>query len=175
MNTLKSFGVIYKYLFELVIVELIPQLSKYVCIVAYKNPKTNQIEVIDDPMKHVKSIPSVISCSDNEFKFSFDAINTKRGKPGSCLYDAKRFIGRTFNNVSKNFVIKKMNFELEKVNDKPTFKVNYRDNTVNLFPEQVIALLLRHLKTIAEDFFGKKIEGFSIEGKNRIAKQHIQI
>jgi molecular chaperone DnaK (HSP70) len=129
------------------------------CCIAYKNPKTNQTEVIDDPMKHVKSIPSVICCSDNEFQYSFDAINTKRAKPESCLYDAKRFIGRTFNNVSQNFVINKMNFELEKVNDKPTFKVNYRDKTVNLFPEQVSALLLRHLKTIAEDFLGKKIEG----------------
>jgi molecular chaperone DnaK (HSP70) len=54
--------------------------------------------------------------------------------------------------VTKNVVINKINYELENVNGKPTVKVNFNDRTVNLFPEQVSALLLSYLKTIAEGF-----------------------
>jgi molecular chaperone DnaK (HSP70) len=129
------------------------------CCISYKNPRTNQIEIIEDPIKHVKSIPSIISCYENEFQYGSDAKRVKTRFPKSCIYDAKRYIGRTNTNVNNNFVTNKMNYELENVNGKPTFKVNFNDRTMNLFPEQVSALLLSYLKSIAEGFLNKKIEG----------------
>ncbi len=73
------------------------------CCVAYKNPKTNTIHVIDNPQRGGKSIPSVTSFYNNEIRYNIDAINTKKSRPECCLYDAKRFIGRTYENVLKNF------------------------------------------------------------------------
>ena len=34
-----------------------------------------------------------------------------------------------------------MNFELQKLNNKPAFVINFKDKNANLFPEQVSALL----------------------------------
>ena len=128
------------------------------CCIAYKNPKTNTIHVIDDPQRGGKSIPSVISLYRNQIGYNIDAINKKKSRPECCLYDAKRFIGQTYDSVFRNFSINKMNFELEKLNNKPSFVIDFKDKRENLFPEQVSALLLSYLKRITEDIV-TKIEG----------------
>ena len=109
------------------------------CCIAYKNPRTNTIHVIDDPQRGGKSIPSEISFYRNQIGYNIDAINKKKSRPECCLYDAKRFIGRTYDSVLRNFSINKMNFELEKLNNKPSFVIDFKDKRENLFPEQVIA------------------------------------
>jgi molecular chaperone DnaK (HSP70) len=65
------------------------------CYKANKHPNTNYVEVIDNPERGGKSIPSVVSFCYNEIGFNLDAINQKKSHPECCLYDAKRFIGRT--------------------------------------------------------------------------------
>ncbi len=47
------------------------------CCIAYKNPNTNSVEVIDNPQRGGKSIPSVISFFNNEIGYNIDAINKK--------------------------------------------------------------------------------------------------
>ena len=51
-----------------------------------------------------------------------------------------------------------MNFELQNLNKKATYVINYRNQNENLLPEQVSALLLGYLKRITEDIV-TKIEG----------------
>jgi molecular chaperone DnaK (HSP70) len=129
------------------------------CCIAYKNPNTNSVEVIDNPQRGGKSIPSVISFFNNEIGYNIDAINKKRSRPECCVYDAKRFIGRTYDNVEENFDINKMNFELKKnVNNKPSYEIDFKGKKENLFPEQISALLLGYLKSITEQIVNK-IEG----------------
>jgi molecular chaperone DnaK (HSP70) len=111
------------------------------------------------PERGGKSIPSVVSFCYNEIGFNLDAINQKNSRPESCLYDAKRFIGRTYENVKKNFNINKMNFELKNVNYKPAYVIDFNGKKEHLFPEQISALLLSYLKTITEQNVNKKIEG----------------
>ena len=128
------------------------------CCIAYKNPKTNSIEVIENPHKGGKSIPSVISFCNNEIGYNTDAIDKKKSRPEGCLYDAKRFIGRSYQDVLKNFNINKMNFELKKSHNKPSYAIDFRGKKEELLPEQISALLLSYLKSITQQIVNK-IEG----------------
>jgi molecular chaperone DnaK (HSP70) len=128
------------------------------CYIAYKHPKTNSVEVIDNPQRGGKSIPSVISFYKNEIGYNIDAINKKKSRPECCLYDAKRFVGRTYDNALKNFNMNKMYFELKNVNNKPAYEIEFKGKKEYLFPEQISALLLSYLKTITEEIVNK-IEG----------------
>jgi molecular chaperone DnaK (HSP70) len=65
------------------------------CCIAYKISKTNSVEVIDSPQGGGKSIPSLIFCHENEFQYNLDAKNSIKNKRENCIYDEKRFIGRT--------------------------------------------------------------------------------
>ena len=125
------------------------------CCISYKNPITNTLNVIDNPQKGGKSIPSVIAFNEDEIQYNLDAVNTKRNHPECVLYDSKRFIGRNFDNVSKNFEIENLNFTLRNVNEKPNYCVKYKGKIVNLLPEQISALILKYLKRIAEKIVDK--------------------
>lgn len=125
------------------------------CCVAYKNSITNTLNVIDNPQKGGKSIPSVVSFSDDEIQYNLDAVNTKKNHPECVLYDAKRFIGRNFDNVNENFSLNKFNFTLINSNDKPAYCVKLKKKTLNLVPEQISGLILKYLKRIAEKIVDK--------------------
>ena len=128
------------------------------CCIAYKNPKTHTLHIIDNPQKGGKSIPSVISLFKNEIRYNLDALNTKKGRPECCLYDSKRFIGRTYKSVVKNFNVEKMNFQLENKNNKPNYEVYFKEENIRLTPEEISALLLSYLKSVFEVIVDK-IEG----------------
>jgi molecular chaperone DnaK (HSP70) len=128
------------------------------CCISYKNSITNTLNVIDNPQKGGKSVPSVIAFNDDEIQYNLDAVNTKRNHPENVLYDSKRFIGRNFDNVYKHFDIEKLNFTLQNVNEKPNYCVKYKGKNLNLVPEQISALILRYLKRIAEKIVDK-VEG----------------
>ena len=128
------------------------------CCIAYKNPKTNSLEVIDNPQKGGKSIPSVVAFKDNEIQYNLDALNTKKNNPGCFLYDSKRFIGRTYENVCNKFAIDKMNFNLVNVNNKPHYRIDFKQKQVDLVPEHISALILSYLKRIASQMLDN-IEG----------------
>jgi molecular chaperone DnaK (HSP70) len=51
------------------------------CCIAYKNPITNSLNVIDNPQKGGKSIPSVVSFADDEVHFNHDAVLMKKSHP----------------------------------------------------------------------------------------------
>ena len=59
------------------------------CCIAYKHSITKSLEVIDNPQRGGKSIPSVISFYKNEIGYNIDAINKKKSRPECCLHCKK--------------------------------------------------------------------------------------
>ena len=52
-----------------------------------------------------------------------------------------------------------MNFKIENINNKPIYRVNYKNEIRKFIPEEVSALILKELKRTTEESTGKKING----------------
>lgn len=123
------------------------------CCISYRDPDTRVLNVIDNPQKSGYSIRSVVSFKEDEIQYNLDAVKAIKNRPECVLYDSKRFIGRTFDNVRDNFNLEKMNFTLENVNNKPSYSVHFKGAKRFLSPEELSALILLYSKSLVEDQF----------------------
>jgi molecular chaperone DnaK (HSP70) len=126
--------------------------------VAYKDEMSG-VKIIHFPPMDTKSMPSVVAFGEENILYNLDAKNLNESRPDLYLYDSKRFIGRNFENFSKYFDVKKMNFTIENKDNKPTYCVEYKNEIRKFIPEEVSALILTELKRTTEESTGKKING----------------
>jgi len=78
--------------------------------------------------------------------------------PENTVYDAKRMIGRKFSDPTVQNDMKHWPFKvISKGDDKPYFQVMYKDQMHTFTPEQISAMVLSHMKTVAEQYLGKQV------------------
>ena len=80
----------------------------------------------------------------------------QRMNPTNTIYDAKRFIGRKFDDPSVQEDIRLCPFKV--INDgknKPQFEVQYKGETKCFYPEEISAMVLTKMKDVAETQLGK--------------------
>lgn len=77
----------------------------------------------------------------------------------SVLYflDAKRLIGRKFDDPAVQADMKHWPFEVINVEGKPKIQVIYKDEKKNFFPEEVSSMVLTKMKETAEAYLGKTV------------------
>lgn len=69
--------------------------------------------------------------------------------------DAKRLIGRKFNDPTVQSDMKHWPFEVVNDNSKPKLRVEYKGETKTFFPEEISSMVLNKMKETAEAFLGK--------------------
>ena len=69
-----------------------------------------------------------------------------------------RFIGRTFDDPTVQRDIKLLPFEVINKNNKPHFRINYKESIHEFSAEEISAMVLTKMKQTAENYLGKKIE-----------------
>jgi len=77
--------------------------------------------------------------------------------PTNTVFDAKRLIGRKFNDETVQKDAKTWPFTLVNVNDKPKVKVEYMNEEKILSPEEISAMVLTSMKETAEAYLGEKV------------------
>ena len=98
-----------------------------------------------------ESTPSVVSFKeDGEVVVGEAAVNQMVMSPASTIFSAKRFIGKKLQDVSN------VNVPYEVISDAQGHAV-FKINGEQVGPHEVSAIVLRHLKEIAELEIGKKI------------------
>lgn len=84
---------------------------------------------------------------------SFVAMN-----PLNTIFDAKRLIGRAFDDAEVQRDIKHWPFEVIRGdNNNPLVRVVYRGEEHILRPEEISAAVLTKMKQTAEDYLGKEV------------------
>jgi endoplasmic reticulum chaperone BiP len=85
------------------------------------------------------------------------AKNQAARNPTNTVFDAKRFIGRRFDDKEVQQEIKTVPFKVVNVNGKPSFEVIVKGQPKQFTPEEISSMVLAKMKTIAEEFMGQKV------------------
>ncbi len=85
------------------------------------------------------------------------AKNQLTSNPRNTVFDAKRLIGRDFNEKEVQSDIKRYPFTVVSKNNKPYMQVQVGDEKKEFAPEEISSMVLGKMKEIAEAYLGTKV------------------
>ncbi|KAI1280598.1 Heat shock 70 kDa protein cognate 4 [Halotydeus destructor] len=77
--------------------------------------------------------------------------------PVNTVFDAKRLIGRKFDDPAVQSDMKHWSFDVVSDGGKPKIKVEYKAETKTFFPEEISSMVLTKMKETAEAYLGKAV------------------
>ena len=128
--------------------------TTYSCVGVYKN---GQCEIIANDQGN-RTTASYVSFTDTERLIGGAAKNSANSNPENTIFDAKRFIGRDFNDpvVQKN--MKEVSYNVVNEKGNPTFAVTYKGENKKYSPTEISAMILTKMKLVAETYVGEDIK-----------------
>jgi len=129
--------------------------TTYSCVGIYMNDK---VEIIANDQGN-RTTPSYVGFTANERLIGNSAKNQVARNALNTVFDAKRLIGRKFNEKCVQQDIKLWPFKvIPGADDKPMIQVTYKGKEEKFHPEQISSMVLGKMKKIAEDFVGKEVK-----------------
>jgi len=128
--------------------------TTYSCVGVMRN---DTVEIIANDQGN-RTTPSYVAFTDTERLIGDAAKNQAARNPENTVFDAKRLIGRKFNDPvvqadAKLFPFKLMNG----AGDKPMIEVQYMAETKKFHPEEISSMVLTKMKETAEAFLGASV------------------
>merc|ERR1712088_1153010 len=96
--------------------------------------------------------------TDTERLIGDPAKNQVAINPNNTIFDAKRLIGRKFDDSTVQADMKHWPFKVIKVGDKPKLEVEYRNEEKTFTPEEISAMVLTKMKETAEAYLGHDVK-----------------
>jgi heat shock protein 1/8 len=127
--------------------------TTYSCVSVWKD---NKAEVIANDQGN-RTTPSWVSFKDGERLIGDAAKNQSIGNYKNTIYDAKRFIGKLYQDETVQNDIKTTTCNLINKDNKPFFEVVHNDKTLFLSPEEVSSMILVKMKETAEAYLGEEV------------------
>ncbi|AYV85046.1 MAG: putative heat shock 70 kDa protein [Satyrvirus sp.] len=127
--------------------------TTYSCVAVWKNGK---VEIIPNDQGN-RTTPSYVSFGENECLVGDAAKNQVAMNPTNTVFDAKRLIGREFNDKSIQENLRHWPFKVINVKGKPFIEVEYEKQTKQFSPEQISSMVLMKMKQIANTFLGQEV------------------
>lgn len=129
--------------------------TTYSCVGVWQNER---VEIIANDQGN-RTTPSYISFTETERLIGDAAKNQASMNPINTIFDAKRLIGRNFNDSTVQSDIKQLPFKVvEKEDGKPFIQVTYKDEVKEFRPEELSAMILVKMKETAEGFLNEKVK-----------------
>lgn len=119
--------------------------------------KSNQVEVI--PNEHGnRTTPSMVAFTEEERLIGDAAKNQGSSNPKNTIFDAKRLIGRKYDDPSIQPLLAHWPFTVSKSADnKPHIDVDYKGERKSYLAEEISAMVLTKLKQTAEAYLGETV------------------
>lgn len=127
--------------------------TTYSCVAIYKN---GNVEVIANDQGN-RTTPSWVAFTSSERLIGDAAKSQVSSNPTNTVFDAKRLIGRKFDDSTVQADIKHWPFKVVSDNGKPKIEVSYLDNVKQFTPEEISAMVLTKMKEIAEAYLGETV------------------
>ena len=126
------------------------------CAAIWVNDK---VEIIPDHQTGSRIIPSYVGFTDDEKLVGEPAKNQSTMNPKNTVYDAKRLIGRKFDDPTVASDSKLWSFKVTKdANNKPLINVKHKNEDVQFHAEQISAMVIQRLKETTEAYIGKELK-----------------
>ena len=129
--------------------------TTYSCVGVWKNQR---VEIISNSQGN-RTTPSYVAFNDSERLIGDAAKNQASLNPINTVYDAKRLIGRKFSDPIVQADIKLWPFKVvDDGTDRPQIIVTYAGEDKKFYAEEISAMVLSHMKDIAESYLGHDIK-----------------
>jgi len=129
--------------------------TTYTCFGIYKDGK---VEIICNEQGN-RTLPSYVSFTDEERYIGETAKAMSGQNAKNTVYDAKRLIGRKYNDDKLQHDLEHYSFDvIDDGNNKPKIKIIYLDEEKTFYPEEISSMILRKIKDIASQYIGSEIK-----------------
>ena len=127
--------------------------TTYSCVGVFQRGK---VEIIANDQGN-RTTPSYVGFTDTERLIGDAAKNQAAMNPNNTVFDAKRLIGRRFDDATVQSDMKHWPFKVISEDGKPKIQVEFKNEIKTFFPEEISAMVLVKMKETAEAFLGKKV------------------
>jgi len=127
--------------------------TTYSCVGVFQNGK---VEIIANDQGN-RTTPSYVAFTDTERLIGDAAKNQVAMNPTNTVFDAKRLIGRKFEDSSVQADMKHWPFKVISDSGKPKIQVDYKGEVKTFFPEEISSMVLTKMKETAEAYLGKTV------------------
>ncbi|RKP30218.1 heat shock protein SSB1 [Metschnikowia bicuspidata] len=126
--------------------------TTYSCVATFNSA----VEIIANEQGN-RVTPSFVAFNSEERLIGDAAKNQAALNPKNTVFDAKRLIGRAFDDESVQKDIKTWPFKVIDSNGNPLIEVEYLEETKTFSPQEISSMVLTKMKSIAEEYLGKKV------------------
>lgn len=123
------------------------------CVAVFQQGK---VEIIANEQGN-RTTPSYVAFNDVERLIGDSAKSQASRNPSNTIFDAKRLIGRKFDDATVQSDMKLWPFEVVSDSNKPKVNVNYKGESKTFTPEEISAMVLSKMKEAAEAYTGHTI------------------
>lgn len=124
------------------------------CIAVFQNDK---VEIIANDQGN-RTTPSYVAFNDSERLIGDAAKNQVAMNPKNTVFDAKRLIGRKYNDSAIQDNLKHFPYSIVNKDSKPMIQVEYKGEEKTFSPEEISSMVLVKMKEIAESYLGTTIK-----------------
>ncbi|ADX06244.1 putative heat shock protein 70 [Organic Lake phycodnavirus 2] len=127
--------------------------TTYSCVGVWQN---DRVEIIANDQGN-RTTPSYVAFNEKERLIGDSAKNQVSMNPTNTIFDAKRMIGRTMNDLKQD--MKHWPFKVvEGKSNQPNVQVTYKGEEKTFSPEEISSMVLIKMKEIAEAYLGKEVK-----------------
>ncbi|KAL5478747.1 KAR2 [Sanghuangporus weigelae] len=115
-----------------------------------------RVEIIANDQGH-RITPSWVSFTDDERLIGDAAKNAYHSNPENTVFDAKRLIGRRFDDPEVKRDMRHWPFKIKEKSGKPIIQIQHKGEEREFTPEEISAMVLSKMKETAEAYLGRKV------------------
>jgi len=127
--------------------------TTYSCVGVFQHGK---VEIIANDQGN-RTTPSYVAFTDTERLIGDAAKNQTAMNPVNTVFDAKRLIGRKFDDADVQSDMKHWPFKVINDSTKPKIEVEYKNEVKTFYPEEISSMVLTKMKETAEGYLGNTV------------------
>ncbi|KAH1305997.1 70-kilodalton heat shock protein [Aspergillus fumigatus] len=124
--------------------------TTYSCVGVFRD---DRIEIIANDQGN-RTTPSFVAFTDTERLIGDAAKNQVAMNPHNTVFDAKRLIGRRFQDAEVQSDMKHWPFKVVEKGGKPIIEVEFKGETKQFTPEEISSMVLTTMRETAEAYLG---------------------
>ncbi|EFI28449.1 heat shock protein [Coprinopsis cinerea okayama7 len=128
--------------------------TTYSCVGVWQN---DRVEIIANDQGN-RTTPSYVAFSQDERLIGDAAKNQAAMNPKNTVFDAKRLIGRRFDDPDVKKDMTHWPFEVVEKDGSPLIKVDYLGEEKQFSPQEISAMVLTKMREVAEAKLGKEVK-----------------